>query len=54
MKSSKNYTNISYSLFKDRFGKRIAESFIVHPKQYSYDASGYKVPPYMFPFIIKQ
>ena len=54
VKSSKNYTNISFSLFKDRFGKRIAESFIVHPKQYSYDASGYKVPPYMFPFIIKQ
>lgn len=54
VKSSKNYTNISYSLFKNRFGKRISESFIVHPKQYSYDASGYKVPPYMFPFIIKQ
>lgn len=53
VKSSKNYTNISYDLFKEKFGKKIAESYIVHPKQFVTDNNGYKIPPYMFPFFIK-
>jgi hypothetical protein len=53
VKSSKNYTNISYDLFKEKFGKKIAESYIVHPKQFVTDDNGYKIPPYMFPFFIK-
>lgn len=52
VKSSKNYTTISYDKFKKRFGKKIGESYIVHPKQFSKDEIGYKVPPYMFPFMI--
>ena len=52
VKSSKNYTNISYDLFKEKFGKKIAESYIVHPKQFVTDDNGYKIPPYMFPFFI--
>ncbi len=52
VKSSKNYTTISYNKFKDCFGKRIAESYIVHPKQFFKDEFGYRIPPYMLPFII--
>ncbi len=52
VKSSKNYTTVSYGRFKNRFGKRIAESYIIHPKQFSKDESGYRVPPYLFPFLI--
>ncbi len=52
VKSSKNYITISYNKFKDRFGKRIAESYIIHPKQFSKDEFGYRIPPYMIPFII--
>ena len=52
VKSSKNYTNISYELFKKRFGSKIAESYIVHPKQFVLDDKGCRVPPYMFPFFI--
>lgn len=53
VKSSKNYTKVSYDLFKEKFGKKIAESYIVHPKQLAKDGKGYKIPPYMFPFFIK-
>ncbi|MGM9972106.1 MAG: ATP-binding protein [Anaeroplasmataceae bacterium] len=52
VKSSKNYTTISYNLFKERFGKRIGESFIIHPKQLVKDENGLRIPPYMFIFII--
>ncbi|MCR4660926.1 MAG: ATP-binding protein [Clostridia bacterium] len=53
VKSSKNYTNTSYNLFKNRFRKKIAASYIVHPKQFVIDENGYRIPPYMFPFFIK-
>ena len=53
VKSSKNYTTISYDLFKERFGKRIAESYVVHPKQFSLDEKGMKIPPYMLLFILQ-
>ena len=53
VKYSKNYTTISYDLFKERFGKRIAESYVVHPKQFSLDEKGMKIPPYMLLFILQ-
>lgn len=52
VKSSKNYTVSSYDLFKKRFGSRIEKSFIVHPKQLTFDESSIKTPPYMVPFIM--
>ena len=47
VKSSKNYTTSSYSAFKKRFGKKIGDSFIVHPKAFSRDEQGYRIPSYM-------
>ncbi len=52
VKSSKNYTTVSYNLFKERFGKRIGDSFIIHPKQLVKDENGLRIPPYMFIFIL--
>lgn len=52
VKSSKNYTNTSLKEFKALFGKRIAESYIVHPKNYSREDGIVKYPAYMFPFVI--
>lgn len=54
VKSTKNYTAISYGLFKERFGKRISKSFIIHPKQFAKDESGYKLPPYMAMFFLNK
>ena len=54
VKSTKNYTAISYGLFKERFGKRISKSFIIHPKQFVKDESGYKLPPYMAMFFLNK
>ena len=48
VKSSKNYTSISYDRFKGQFGKKVGEGLIVHPKQLQRDESGYRVPSYMF------
>ncbi len=48
VKSSKNYTTTSYSAFKTRFGKRIGDSYIVHPKTFQIDEGEYKIPAYMF------
>ena len=53
VKSSKNYTTISYDAFKKKFGKRIGKSYIVHPKPLYKDERGIRVPPYMFPFFIQ-
>lgn len=47
VKSSKNYSAISYGAFKKRFGNRIGESYIVHPKALSIDEGGLRVPTYM-------
>ena len=47
VKSSKNYTTISYNKFKEKFNKRIGESYIIHPKAFSKDEIGYKIPAYM-------
>ncbi len=47
VKSSKNYTTISYNKFKEKFNKRIGESYIIHQKAFSKDETGYKIPAYM-------
>lgn len=52
VKSSQNYTTSSYDAFKKKFGNRIANSYIVHPKQFSTDEKGMKIPPYMFFFML--
>ncbi len=51
VKSSKNYTKISYDKFIERFKERIDKSYIVHPKAFSKDEKGYRIPAYMFPFF---
>ncbi len=48
MKSAKNYTTTSYDKFKERFGKKVGQSVIVHPKAFSADESGVRVPTYMW------
>lgn len=53
VKSSKNYTNVSYDKFKQRFGKRIGKSYIIHPKQFSKTEDSFKIPPYMVPFFFE-
>lgn len=47
VKSSKNYTSISYDKFKDKFRDRVGLSYIIHPKAFSKDRNGYKIPGYM-------
>lgn len=47
VKSSKNYSAISYGKFKERFKERVGESFIVHPKAFSQDETGFRIPTYM-------
>ncbi len=47
VKSSKNYTTISYNKFKEKYKKRIGESYIIHPKSFKKDEIGYKIPSYM-------
>ena len=48
VKSSKNYTTTSLDKFKELFSRRIAQSYIIHPKSYQREESIIKVPPYMF------
>ncbi len=48
VKSSKNYTTTSLGRFKDIFGKRISNQYIIHPKNFSVDGEIIKIPPYMF------
>ncbi len=48
VKSSKNYTTTSFDKFKELFSRRIAQSYIIHPKSYQQEESIIKVPPYMF------
>lgn len=48
VKSSKNYSAISYGKFKERFGKRVGTSYIVHPKGFIQDEDGFRIPTYMF------
>ena len=47
VKSSKNYTKISFDKFKEKFYKRIDYFIIIHPKQFSIEGKNIKIPPYM-------
>lgn len=51
VKSSKNYTTTSLDLFKKKFGQRINQSYIIHPKQLSIQDECIKIPPYFVPFF---
>lgn len=48
VKSSKNYTTSSLNDFRNLFSKRIAQSYIIHPKSYMQEGNIIKIPPYMF------
>ena len=48
VKSSKNYTTTSLNDFRDLFSRRIAHSYIIHPKNYVKTDRVTKIPPYMF------
>lgn len=48
VKSSKNYTTISYFKFKEKFGKRISDSYVIHPKSFQEKDEGFRIPTYMF------
>lgn len=48
VKSAKNYTTSSFEKFKKRFGRKVGTSIIVHPKAFSIDEYGIRVPTYMW------
>lgn len=54
VKSSKNYTKVSYDKFKGKFKEKISYGYVIHPKQFSYTDKEYFVPPYMFFFMINE
>ena len=47
VKSSNNFITTSYNAFKLKFGKRIAESYVISPKQFRKTDDGYYIPSYM-------
>ena len=47
VKSAKNYTTTSLKAFKEKFGKKVERSYIVHPKRFSKEENIIKLPPYM-------
>ena len=47
VKSSTNFTVTSYDRFRQRFGKRIGESYVISPKPFSIRDNGYYIPTYM-------
>lgn len=53
VKSSKNYSSISLNKFKEIYTKRIACSFIIHPKNLVVEKDLYRIPPYMIPIVFK-
>lgn len=53
VKSSKNYTNISFDKFREKFKSRIDFGYIVHPKAFSVGEGVIKTPPYMFYFMLR-
>ncbi len=48
VKSSRNYSTISYSRFSASFPKRIGEGYVVHPKQFKIEGKTTYLPCYMF------
>lgn len=53
VKSSKNYSVLSYDKFKKKFGKKISTSYIVHPKQLVITENEVRIPAYMFMCVFK-
>ncbi len=53
VKSAKNYHAVSYGKFKERFGRRVGASLIVHPKQFVADETGLRIPTYMLPYALE-
>ena len=51
VKSSKNYTTTSLTKFAEKFGKKIENQIIVHPKQFTFENGIMKIPPYMIPCL---
>ena len=51
VKSSKNYTTTSLTKFAEKFGNKIENQIIVHPKQFSFENGIMKIPPYMIPCL---
>ncbi len=47
VKSAKNYTTNSLVAFKEKFGKKVEKSYIIHPKNFSKEDGVVKIPPYM-------
>lgn len=52
VKSSKNYTSISFDKFKEVYKKKVAQGYIVHTKNYSQEGDVIKIPVYMFALCI--
>ena len=48
VKSSKNYSTTSLNEFRTLYSRRIAHSYIIHPKSYLKEDTITKIPPYMF------
>ncbi|MBO4235007.1 MAG: ATP-binding protein [Firmicutes bacterium] len=53
VKSAKNYSTTSLDEFRQIYSKRISQSYIVHPKNYSNDGNLIKIPPYMLPLVLQ-
>ena len=53
VKSSKNYHAASYDAFRERFGRRVGASLIVHPKQLVANEAGLRLPTYMLPYALE-
>ena len=47
IKSSKNFTNISFDRFKNKFKNKIEGGYIISPKQYKKEEGYTYLPPYM-------
>ena len=47
VKSAKKYTTTSFDGFRQKFKKRIGDSYIIHPKNFSINDGVICIPPYM-------
>ncbi len=48
VKSSNNYKTVSLERFNSLYSRRIAQPFVIHPKNLVYGENIIKIPPYMF------
>lgn len=51
VKSSKNYTTISFDLFKQKFKNRVAGGYVIHPKNFK-EENGVKYIPIYMTFLL--